>query len=690
MTDGVTLHGETDVTVQRQQQERNKRIGGGAFHPTTPSVYRFESRDDCTVWETTSAPHTQKRSAAADEYVTVCLSPFHGRRPTILFKPFDRPCDDDLLGADKHIYIEPSPLPRLQSDATEERSQEEGVFIKCQRTEQIARTGPYGTLSFTMPAPAVRFSAVMCALERAGFVEDTSLLSKSWLLKWCKRPVRSDFSKLRLFQRINHFPGTWRLGKKDELHRHLVAARVRWNAQIASDSGGYGERHRSSTNSNGDCCEGGNSEHMNFFPEAWVLPDEQEELNRVLCAKEERGNVFIAKPTTAACGRGIQLLVAGEPSHSSLMRRLNGVHNNSDSTQRGRGENNTPNFQCSNGADIRRSSNRMIVQRYVSDPLLVEGYKFDLRLYVVVTSYVPLRAYLYTEGLVRFATSPYPNDPAGVRAEAVMGERTLTAHLTNFTINKKSEDFFSPAGVHTNDADVEDTASVNSASKWTLSALESHFNKHGLDWDGTMKQIHDILVKVLLSVQPHVKAEMDSIASGGSGSRVRDSCFEVYGVDVLLRRPPPSKVIPIPVLMEVNIMPSLSTHYSLLDQCVKGNFVADMLTLVGLTAGSSPVSAGGTRCKGNGDGNMSPSEIYGHAFLDSLNDVTEREACVRAEEEQLRSRNFIRICPTSESYNRYCALFSEPEGVGNRCRSLDEVLSAWEQARRDNPPSWAS
>ena len=50
-----------------------------------------------------------------------------------------------------------------------------------------------------------------------------------------------------------------------------------------------------------------------------------------------------------------------------------------------------------------------LISEYIKNPHLINGLKYDLRLYVIVTSYDPLKIYLYKDGLCRFATETYDN-----------------------------------------------------------------------------------------------------------------------------------------------------------------------------------------------------------------------------------------------------------------------------------------
>ena len=47
---------------------------------------------------------------------------------------------------------------------------------------------------------------------------------------------------------------------------------------------------------------------------------------------------------------------------------------------------------------------------FLLQPFLIDGFKFDLRIYTLVTSCDPLRIFVFKDGLSRFATNRY-NEP---------------------------------------------------------------------------------------------------------------------------------------------------------------------------------------------------------------------------------------------------------------------------------------
>jgi tubulin polyglutamylase TTLL9 len=50
-----------------------------------------------------------------------------------------------------------------------------------------------------------------------------------------------------------------------------------------------------------------------------------------------------------------------------------------------------------------------VCQKYLLNPLLFGGRKFDMRIYALCTSYQPLTVYLYRAGFARFAHDRYDN-----------------------------------------------------------------------------------------------------------------------------------------------------------------------------------------------------------------------------------------------------------------------------------------
>ncbi|KAM5244587.1 tubulin polyglutamylase TTLL5 isoform 23-T39 [Hipposideros larvatus] len=291
----------------------------------------------------------------------------------------------------------------------------------------------------------------------------------------------------------------------------------------------------------------------------------------------------------------------------------------------------------------------ILVSRYINNPLLIDDFKFDVRLYVLVTSYDPLVIYLYEEGLARFATVRYDQGAKNIRNQFM--------HLTNYSVNKKSGDY-----VSCDDPEVEDYGN-----KWSMSAMLRYLKQEGRDTTALMSHVEDLIIKTIISAELAIATACKTFVPH------RSSCFELYGFDVLI-----DSTLK-PWLLEVNLSPSLACDAPL-DLKIKASMISDMFTVVGFVC-QDPAQRASTRpiyptfesCKRNpfqkpqrsrplsaSDAEMKnlvgsarekvPGKLGGSVLGLSMEEI---KVLRRVKEENDRRGGFIRIFPTSETWEIY-------------------------------------
>jgi tubulin polyglutamylase TTLL4 len=115
-----------------------------------------------------------------------------------------------------------------------------------------------------------------------------------------------------------------------------------------------------------------------------------------------------------------------------------------------------------------------------------------MRIYIIVTCFEPLKAYIFQHGLVRLATQPYSTNATSLKKRFI--------HLTNFSINKKAENYKKNTGKA--DDDKTENQETEMSSKWSLDELREEYEKMGINYDEVFKNIKMLCIKTLMAVEP--------------------------------------------------------------------------------------------------------------------------------------------------------------------------------------------
>lgn len=134
---------------------------------------------------------------------------------------------------------------------------------------------------------------------------------------------------------------------------------------------------------------------FNIYPKTYNIPHDFLDFQREhmqLCGRMIHNPTWVVKPRNSCCGSGIVIVQS--------------VH------------------------EVSQITRQSVVQQYVK-PFLINGKKFDFRLYVLIASIEPLRIFLYKEGIARFCSENFVMPNKSNKDDSFM-------HLTNTAINVKN------------------------------------------------------------------------------------------------------------------------------------------------------------------------------------------------------------------------------------------------------------
>ena len=318
-------------------------------------------------------------------------------------------------------------------------------------------------------------------------------------------------------QKYNHFPCTFQLGRKDNLYKHIKSYKRLFPNLYT------------------------------FIPTTYIIPTDIKDFE--IDFKKYRKALWIVKPVNLSRGRGVHIL-KGEAEFKYLYKR----------------------------AKTMTVPPQILISRYIDKPHLINKKKYDLRIYVLILSFSPLRIYLYNNGLTRFATEDYKRSDFD----------NVFIHLTNYSINKNNlkykpnQDLTSLEYHKNNNKNLlgeeneeneeydEEFEFEEDYSKWSLVELRHFFKKMGKEklMDKIWKQVEDIVIKTILSVADDYYKEI-------SLNKI-NSLFELYGFDIMIDEKFKAWLI------EVNVNPSLHCT-SPLDLNLKTDLITDILNVVGIS-----------------------------------------------------------------------------------------------------------
>lgn len=205
---------------------------------------------------------------------------------------------------------------------------------------------------------------------------------------------------------------------------------------------------------------------------------------------------------------------------------------------------------------------KTMVAQYI-DPLLIGKRKWDIGLYVAVTSLSPLMIYIYDNALLRFCKKPYP-----------VGDIDAATPVDSYVVNEYLPPWEMDGLRELYAGNIPSGASQGTSN---MRVLLEYLKRRGIDPQQLQKQLEKIVVSLVEAVAPKLRAASRRYSPHDG------TFFELFRWDFVLSKAGK------PYLMEVNMSPNLKPKRfaSGNDEALKRGVVEDLMSLLGVNGRSA-------------------------------------------------------------------------------------------------------
>ena len=205
--------------------------------------------------------------------------------------------------------------------------------------------------------------------------------------------------------------------------------------------------------------------------------------------------------------------------------------------------------------EIKNNNEKLIINKYLTNPMLINNKKFSMKTFVLVTGFSPLKIYFYRDGYLTFAKHNFTLNGNDLNNPCI--------HISSDNKEFKCLDYYNNKYIYGRSL-FDEKCFI-----WNYLNFERYCKKENINYNNIIKQIKDIIIKTFISLSPDIINKMKNI-------KINDSnMFQLFTFDFILDANYKA------YLIDIDKKPNLDSIH-LAPIYIYDHLISDILNIVGV------------------------------------------------------------------------------------------------------------